>query len=274
MKEILSLNIGGESIYAEKHAVEDAKAVITIIHGLGEHIGRYEYFISELNESGYTVYGLDLYGHGQSGGIRGYLDDFDRFIDEAVYLVNFAKSENPDKKHFLFGHSMGGCIVSTVGERTKDLVDGIILSGACTDVPPAAVKLQGIIKLISKIAPKAKMGNSLGELVSRDKAVVDNYNTDPLNLKKLTFSLYNQFCVIAANASRDNAKEFSYPVIILHGTDDKLSDPSASENFYKNISSEDKTLKMYKGLYHEILNEPEKDEVISDIVSWLEGHIN
>ncbi|MBR6800547.1 MAG: lysophospholipase [Eubacteriaceae bacterium] len=273
MKEVLSLNIGGETIYAEKHAVEGAKAVITVIHGLGEHIGRYAYFIGKLNESGYTVYGLDLYGHGQSGGMRGYLDDFQRFVDEAIYLVNYAKAENPDKKHFLFGHSMGGCIVSTVGEQTDGLVDGIILSGACTDVPPSAAKLQGAIKVLSKIAPKAKLGNSLGEFVSRDKDVVEYYNTDPLNLKKLTFSLYNQFCVIGANNSRDNAGKFSYPVIILHGSEDKLSDPQASVNFYNNISSSDKSLKMYEGLYHEILNEPEKDEVISDILAWLEERV-
>lgn len=273
MKEVLSLYIGGERIYSEKHTADAPKAVITIVHGLGEHIGRYHYFIEKLNEAGFSVYGLDLYGHGQSGGLRGYLDDFQRFVDEAIYLIDYAKSENPDIPCFLFGHSMGGCIASTVGEQTDNLVDGIILSGACTDVPPSAAKLQGVIKILSKIAPKAKLGNSLGQFVSRDKDVVENYNTDPLNLKKLTFSLYNQFCVIGANNSRDNAPEFSYPVYILHGTDDKLADPKASENFYKNCSSQDKTLKMYDGLYHEILNEPEKDEVIADIISWLCKHI-
>ncbi len=273
MKEILNLTIGGESIYAEKHAVSDPKAVIVIIHGLGEHIGRYHWFIGKLNEAGFTAYGLDLYGHGQSSGDRGYLDEFQRFVDEAIYLVDYAKAENPSVPVFLFGHSMGGCIVSTVGEQTCGLVDGIILSGACTDVPPAAKKLQGIIKVLSKIAPKGKLGNSLGEFVSRDKAVVENYNTDPLNLKKLTFSLYNQFCVVGANNSRDNAGKFTYPVIILHGSEDKLSEPSASVNFHKNISSSDKTLKMYEGLYHEILNEPEKEIVAKDIISWVGEHI-
>lgn len=273
MKEILSLNIGGESIYAEKHTAENAKAVVTIIHGLGEHIGRYSYFIEKLNEAGISVYGLDLYGHGQSGGMRGYLDDFQRYVDEAIYLVDYAKAEYHDLPHFLFGHSMGGCIVATVGEQTYGLVDGIILSGACTDVPTSAARLQGIIKVLSKIAPKAQMGNSLGEFVSRDKAVVENYNTDPLNLKKMTFALYNQFCVRGANAARDNAGKFSYTVLILHGTDDKLSDMNASKNFYERISSEDKNIILYDGLYHEILNEPEKDKVISDILSWLNEKI-
>ncbi len=273
MKEILNLSIGGEYIYAEKHTADDPKAVITIIHGLGEHIGRYHYFIEKLNEAGFSVYGLDLYGHGQSSGIRGYLDDFQRFVDEAIYLVDYARAENPSVPVFLFGHSMGGCIVSTVGEQTYDLVDGILLSGACTDTPPAAKKLQGAIKVLSKIAPKAKLGNSLGEFVSRDKEVVDLYNTDPLNLKKLTFALYNQFCVIGANNSRDNAGKFTYPVLIMHGTEDKLSEPQASINFYNNISSQDKSLKMYEGLYHEILNEPEKDEVIKDIIAWLDERL-
>lgn len=273
MKEILNLNIGGESIYAEKYTSDSPRAVISIIHGLGEHIGRYHYFMEKLNEAGFSAYGIDLYGHGQSGGKRGYLDSFQRFVDEAVYLVDFAKAENPGVPHFLFGHSMGGCIVANVGEQTEDLVDGIILSGACTDVPDAAKNLQWLFRFLSKIVPGMYVRVPLGELLSRDREIVDNYNADPLNLQKRTISLYNEFCVIGANNARDNAADFSYPVIIMHGTEDKLADPQVSRNFCENISSADKTLKMYEGLYHEIINEPEKDEVIGDIVSWIENRI-
>ncbi|MBE6039077.1 MAG: alpha/beta hydrolase [Anaerofustis stercorihominis] len=264
----------GTKLYSYKSIVENSKAVICIVHGLGEHCGRYDYFTQKLNDAGYSVYSFDLYGHGQSEGKRGYLDRFDRYVDEAVSLVNIAKSENPGKKVFLFGHSMGGCVAAYTGEREKGLVDGVILSGACTDTPPAAAKLTGIIKILGSIAPNATLGNSLGDLVSRDPAVVELYNTDPLNLKKLTFALYKQFCVLGTSHVKNNAKSFSYPVLILHGGEDKLSDPSASVNFEKNISSQDKTLKIYDGLFHEILNEPEKDEVINDILIWLSERVN
>lgn len=261
----------GLNIHCETNHVHSCKAVVIIVHGFAEHLGRYEYVTEFLNKAGYCVYRFDNEGHGKSDGLTGHLDDFMKYINTTDLIVEKVKEDYPDKPIYMLGHSMGGFIAAIYGIEFPDKLNGQILSGAATALNPSIKGLTGaFIKLSNRIFPKLRIKNDLSLLISRDQDIVKKYQDDPMVFKKATAGLYHAFLVKGTEYLIRRTPDYKYPCLILHGEEDKIIDPKASQSFYNRIASNDKKLKIYPNLYHEIFNEFEKDSVLKDVTDWLD----
>lgn len=260
-------------IFYQKDIPEVPKAVVIIVHGLCEHSGRYDYVTQKFNEAGFIVYRFDNRGHGKSGGEQGYVEDFQYFFDDTAKIVKIAAEQYEDFPIFMLGHSMGGFITAGYGMKYPDILEGQILSGAAL---LENEKLTGEIKKDDYFEkhPDEKAPNALSDLICRDKEVVKKYEEDPLILKETSIKLLGEAFVKGAKWIEENIENYKYPCLILHGEDDQIVSSDSAEWFYENIPVGDKTIKIYENCYHEILNEKEeKDDVIADIVNWIEDKI-
>ena len=257
----------GTKLRLRKDVVENPKALVVISHGLCEHLNRYDYFTKKLNESGYSVYRYDQRGHGKSEGKKVFFSDFNQLPDDTDVFINIAREENNRKKVFLFGHSMGGETAALYGTKYPGKTDGIIMSGALTHYNNPLMGDQ----LPMKAPVDTYVPNALGDGVCSDPKVIEAYINDPLVEKQISVGLINQIYEGVQWIKR-NAVNFIDPVLILHGANDGLVSVKDSLELYQEIKSKDKSLRIYANLFHEILNEPCKDEIIYDIVLWLNKH--
>ena len=260
----------GIDLLVKQSLVENPRAVVVIVHGICEHSGRYDHVVSNLNEYGYSVYRFDLRGHGRSGGERAFVDDLQVLIDDAESVVNLARKENPDLPLFMLGHSMGGLISAIYGVKYPDKIKGQVFSGAPVIILPAVKGLQSFDYNAQAHSP---IPNSLSNVVSRDPKVVEDYAKDPLVLKEFTMKLMGEVFIKGGKWIMDNMASYAYPCLILHGGADQIVPPEASKHFFEHVGSKDKDMKIYDGLFHEILNEPEKKMVMDDINRWIKAHI-
>ena len=257
-------------LYFKKDIPEEPKAMVVIVHGLCEHLGRYDYLTERFKAFGYGVYRYDNRGHGKSGGEKGYIDDFMNFIDDANEVVDLVKEEYPDVPVFMLGHSMGGFIAAAYGAKYTDKLRGQILSGAATILLPIFKDLK---KVDFDAHPRVKVPNALSSIICRDEDVVKAYDEDPLVLKETNQKLLGETFVRGPAWLEGNIKNYTYPCLILHGEDDRIVTSTASDWMFKEISSKDKELKLYNGFFHEILNEKDKETVIGDIKEWIDKRI-
>lgn len=258
----------GTELFCQKDVAENPKATVVIVHGLAEHFGRYDYLKDKLLSEGINVYRFDNRGHGRSGGEKGYVESFMDYVDDADLVVQRAKDENENLPVFLMGHSMGGFISGVYGIKYRNRVKGIVLSGAAVGMLPGFDQLEQAAAL----DPRTPVPNNLTSLICSDERVVKAYDEDPLVLKEYTIKLQIELGAGIMWILK-NIKEFEYPCLIMHGGSDSIVPKACSENFYASISSKDKTLKIYDGMYHEILNEFEKDKVIDQVKEWLVARI-
>ncbi|MDL2310537.1 alpha/beta hydrolase [Peptostreptococcaceae bacterium OttesenSCG-928-C18] len=255
----------------EDNSVDNPKAIIVIVHGFAEHIGRYDYLTKKLNDNGYSVFRYDARGHGLSLSKLGHMKDYSEMVDDLFEIVNFLKNNNQNIKIFTIGHSMGGNIAANFGIKFPNILEGQLFSGAALENIQSATGIKkSLLKISSKLFNKLYIPNPVDDAISSDKNVVYEYMKDPLVLKRATIGFLNQFIIKATENIWENVERYSYPCFIGHGVDDRVVLKEASENFYKCISSEDKTLKLYDSLYHEIFNEQQKDYVIKDYIDWLD----
>ena len=261
----------GVDLYTCRNIPENPQAVAVIVHGLCEHSGRYDYVAARLNSAGFTVYRFDNRGHGKSGGERGYVKDFHDFIEDAAQIVDMARNQNPQLPVFTLGHSMGGFIAAGYGIQYPGRLAGQIFSGAATMIQPLLAGLEGVDFSANARDP---IPNALSAQVSRDPNIVEAYVNDPLNLKEFTTWLMSEVLIRGARWLMDQTPSYNYPCLILHGGGDQIVAPDSSKQFYERIASKDKSIKIHDGLYHEILNEPEKDTVIADITEWMTKRLN
>lgn len=250
------------------------RATIVLVHGLGEHSGRYEHVARRLNERGFSVHAIDHEGHGRSDGRRGHIDRFSRYLDGVEALLDAVSEEEGGRPRFLLGHSMGGLIAALFVLRHPSAFEGCVLSGplVTSDAePPAIVML--LNRLLAVIAPRLGILKLDASAVSRDPEVVAAYIADPLvHGGKVTTRLVNELFVAAA-ALLDNARGIELPLLLLHGEADRLTSPEGSKRLHALVGAEDKTIRLFPGLYHEIFNEPEKDAVLDEVLSWLDSHL-
>ena len=249
-------------------------AVVLLVHGLGEHSGRYAHVAEHLTERGFAIYTLDHYGHGKSDGHAGFVERFSVYLDGVGALLEKARDEQPDVPFFLIGHSMGGLIAATYLLDNQDAFTACVLSGPAlkTDQAPPALLL-ALNRLLSKLVPTLPMIQLDVSGVSRDPAVVDAYVSDPLVFHgKLSARLIAELSA-TMDDTLSRAGEIRIPLILLHGEKDVLTAPSGSQEMFDNVSSDDKTLKIYPGLFHEIFNEPEKETVLLEMSAWLEAQL-
>jgi alpha-beta hydrolase superfamily lysophospholipase len=252
----------------------EPQAVVVLTHGHGEHSGRYVHVGQALSAAGYAVYAYDLRGHGKSGGPRGHTPRYDVLLDDLQLVWGWAEKENPGKKLFIYGHSMGGQITLNFALRRKPQAAGVIVSApwlTLTYMPPAWKVT--LAKVLSNILPTftQKTGLDAAVKMAHDDA---HLNSLPdLNLTHTFMSARMGFDVLAAaDDALAHAIDFKYPLLILHGDADGAMNPAGSKQFYERASSTDKTLKLYPGLFHEVHNETERTVVLSDVVGWLERH--
>jgi alpha-beta hydrolase superfamily lysophospholipase len=248
------------------------RGTVVLVHGYAEHCGRYDHVAAYLTGRGYAVYALDLRGHGRSEGPRTLVRSFNEYLDDVDALLARVR-EHASAPLFLLGHSMGGCIVSLSAVTRRPAVAGIVLSGAVLQ-PPRGVQalLLRVLALVAKPFPRLGLTTLDSALVSRDPAEVAKYDADPLNYRGKVPLGTAIAMMRAVGMIRKRAPSITAPLLILHGSTDGLADPEGSHWLYEHAGSGDKMRKVYEGLYHEILNEPEKDLVMSDIAAWLDRH--
>lgn len=268
--------VAERSIYYQCWEPESApRALVLVAHGAGEHSARYQPLAQFFTRYSFAVAALDHNGHGYSEGRPGYVNAFDEYLFDLEKFHHLLAARYKDVPMFLFGHSMGGLITSKyLLQHQRDFVGGI-LSGPLikTDLHPGPVKML-LLRAAALLAPRLGMLKLNAEGVSRDPEVVRNYIEDPLvyHGKMSTRMLRELFAGMSAIQS--GAARITLPMLMLHGGADVMTAPEGSRFLYEHISSSDKTLKIYPGLYHEILNEPERAEVMAEILVWCETRVD
>lgn len=251
-----------------------AKAVVCLVHGLGEHSGRYAHVAEALNAAGYTLFGFDLRGHGKSGGARGHTPTYDVLMDDIGRLLDEAAARYPDRPRFLYGHSLGGNLVLNYGLRRKPAIAGVISTSpglrVTNPLPPLQIALA---RVMNKLQPGMQIANGLAlDGLARDPEVIRAYTHDPLVHNKISVRLATGM-LDAGEWAIVHAAEFPLPLLLVHGTADKLTSARATEEFAAKVPAGRCTLKLWEGFYHETHNEPEKAEVLAYMVNWLHGKL-
>jgi len=267
---------GGRHIFEQWWRPDNAqpRGVVAICHGFAEHGGRYAEVAQYFADRGYVTEALDLRGHGRSDGVRVHVRSFNEYLNDLDRFLTNVRLRNPGLPVVLLGHSMGGGIAALyVIARQPDLA-GVVLSGPA--VGSDFVKLSGARRLMLKamaVAPRLRLPSLPATAVSRDPEVVRRYEEDPLVFRGGSTIAHAMAGVRAITRASRDMEQFSLPLLIVHGTADSLVPVAGSEELYRRAQSSDKALKLYEGLYHEVLNEPERLEVLGDIVSWLDERL-
>ena len=252
----------------------EVRAVLLIVHGLGEHSGRYMNLVNHFIPLGYAVYGLDQPGHGKSEGMRKNIERFEDYADTLKVYLTSVQQRQPGKLVVLVGHSMGELIGAFYLLDHQAEVAGAVLSGIIAKVPantsPATVALG---KMLSGIAPRLRFLALDIPGLCRDPSVVQAYIDDPLvYCGKATVRLAAEL-LRATQHIQAEAATIRLPVLLLQGSADRIVDPEGARMLYDAVGSEDKTLKIYDEMYHEVYNEPERATVLHDVEIWLEARV-
>ncbi|MGB3371806.1 MAG: lysophospholipase [Rhodococcus sp. (in: high G+C Gram-positive bacteria)] len=244
--------------------------LLVLSHGLGEHARRYDHVIAELGKLGLVVYAPDHRGHGRSGGKRLELKSWSDYIVDLHELFRIARAAHPDTKNFLLGHSMGGAIALSYALEYQSELDGLMLSGPAVVLGDGTPKiLIPIGKILGRIAPGVPVQSLASADVSRDPAVVAAYDSDPLvHHGKVPAGLASQL-VGAMESYPALLPSLTLPVLLQHGSEDRLADVSGSRMIAEKAGSTDLTIQVYDGLFHEVFNEPEQEKVLGDLIAWL-----
>lgn len=252
---------------------ETSKAVINLVHGFGEYSERYDYWAKQFNEKGFVVHAIDYRGHGRSDGRRGHINQFDDFINDIDVLVKESKKLYPDLPQFIYGHSLGGNIVTNYILKRENNFKGVIISSPWYKLSfdPSALMLF-FARIMNRIYPKFTQNSNLDvKSLTHDKKIVEAYVADPLVHEKISakmfYEIYN-----AGHWVLENTDKISFPVLVQHGNDDKITSYKASKEFAEkaNKINKDITYKEWDGMYHELHNEIEKDKVFEFVARWIE----
>ena len=260
----------GMELYLKCDYPEKPKGVVVIVHGGFEHQGRYQWVSEQLVGFGYTTYRYDNRGHGRSSGTRGYVSNYEPYLDDCNFIVELAKSENKGLPVFTLGHSMGGFITGGYGAKYPGKVQGQIYSGPA--FKPAAITLQ-FVKMDIDARGFEECLNEISEMICSVKSIVDDYTSDPWNLHAYSLAYFiglSQGLVWLD----ENMEKNTNPFIIFHGEKDILVPTETSEEFMRRSPANDKDLVIYKEMLHEILNEDAvKEEIMEQMRKWMDARI-
>ncbi len=250
------------------------KAILLVVHGVAEHSGRYMNPVNYFVPKGYAVYSFDLRGHGKSDGKRSYVERFSYYLDDLQTFYNLVRAENPNTEIFMVGHSMGSTISIDYALEHQRELQGLIISGttlkAGASISQAAIMAA---KILSVIMPKMGVTALDSNGISRDKAVVEAYVNDPLNYTGKLSARFGVELLKTMGMLQKRLSEITLPILIMQGSQDRISDPSSSKMLFDGVSSKDKTMKIYEGFYHEIFNDPDRQQVFVDMEAWLKAHV-
>lgn len=264
--------IDGDNIALQDWPLEPGKpvrAVVILIHGLGEHAGRYEQLADRLNDWGFAVRGYDQYGHGESGGARGGLPTETRLLDDLVDIVDSTRARmEPETPLILLGHSLGGLVAARFVALALRPVDGLVLSSPALDLGLGLVQ-KLLLAVLPKIAPNLRLGNGLDPaLISHDPAVVAAYRADQQVHDRISARLA-RFMADAGPATLALAPTWKVPTLLLYAGADKLVNPAGSRAFAAAAPKPMVSSRCFEGLYHEIFNEIEAEPVFAELEQWL-----
>ena len=248
------------------------RAVVVIVPGFNSHSGYYEWVAEQLTTRGFAAYAIDLRGRGQSEGERFYVDRFEDYVSDVHTLVALVRSRDAGLPIFLLGHSAGGVVACLYAAEHQAELAGLICESFAFKVPAPDVALS-LLKGLSHVAPHAHVLRLKNEDFSRDPAIVHQMNADPLIADEKQPTQTVAQMVRADQRLEREFPNFKLPLLILHGTSDKATKPTGSRQFYDSAGSRDKTLKLYDGAYHDLLNDTDRDRVMSDVTTWIESHV-
>lgn len=264
---------GGLKIFVRSWRPEGkARGVVAIVHGFNSHSGHYLWVAAQLVASGLAVYALDLRGRGKSDGERFWVEKFSDYLSDVHALVMLAKSREPGLPVFILGHSAGGVISCVYTLEHQAELAGLVCESFAFQVYAPDFALAAL-KGLSHIAPHAHVLKLPNEGFSRDPKVVQAMNDDPLIAHEVQPTHTVAEMVRADERLKKEFPLITLPVLILHGAADKVTRPGGSQFFFDTVGSADKTLKLYEGHVHDLLNDNDKERVMKDIKSWILEHL-
>jgi acylglycerol lipase len=254
------------------HSAAQPRAAVVIIPGFNSHSGYYVWVAEQLVGQRLAVYAIDLRGRGNSEGARFYVDDFSDYVSDVAALVGLVRSREPGLPLFLLGHSAGGVVACLYALDHQKALNGLICESFAYELPAPRLALSAIKKL-SHLAPHANVLSLKNEDFSRDPKTVQAMNQDPLIAHESQPAETLAALIRADERLRQSFQCLTVPILILHGTADKAAKPSGSQHFYELAGSSDKTLRVYEGGFHDLLNDLGKEEVIGDVERWIDAHM-
>jgi alpha-beta hydrolase superfamily lysophospholipase len=264
--------VKGMRIFYRSWRPAGAKAVVIVSHGFNAHSGQYLWVGSELASKGYAVWALDHQGRGLSDGERFYVDRLTDWTDDLHSFVGLARAAHPGLPVFLLGHSAGGVIACSYCLEHQDQLAGLICESFAYRVPAPDFAI-AVLKGISHLAPHAHVLKLKNEDFSRDPAVVAAMNADPLIADETQPTRTVAELARADDRLREGFPAITLPVLIVHGSLDRATKPEGSREFFERTGSKDKVLKIYEGHFHDLLNDLGREEVLADMLAWLDARV-
>jgi alpha-beta hydrolase superfamily lysophospholipase len=250
----------------------EPKAILPIVHGHGEHSGRYGNVVNWFVPRGYAVYAFDLRGHGHSAGPQGHINEWAEYREDTGAFLRFVQSREPSRPIFLIGHSLGGLITLEYVLRNPKGLAGVIVSGPVLAQVGISPVLIALARALSHVLPRLTLRTGLDvTALSRDPAVVEAYVSDPLVHSWGTPRLGSEV-TRATEWVQAHTAEMEIPCLILHGSADRLAPPEGSRAFYENMTLADKELHVLEDTYHEVLNDVGHEQVMTAVEGWLDRH--
>jgi alpha-beta hydrolase superfamily lysophospholipase len=268
---------GGLNLYYQNwNPGGEIRAILAIVHGLGGHSGLYGNIVEHLLPQQYAIYGVDLRGHGQSPGQRGYINSWSEYRDDVRGFIQMIQQQNPELPIFLFGHSMGGMIVLEYALRypeDKSALQGVIVvAPSVGEVKVSSLRVL-LGKILSQVWPTFSLNTGLDMTAgSRDPEVIAGYAQDPLRHTRATARFSTEFFTTLAWINT-HAQEWQVPLLILHGSADRIVLSEGSRSFYECVNYTDKQRIEYPGAYHDLHCDINYQEVLNDLSNWMDQHL-
>lgn len=251
---------------------EKPRAVIIIVPGFNAHSGYYAWVAEQFVATGLAVYAVDLRGRGNSDGERFYVENFEDYVSDIEAVVKVARSRESNLPFFLLGHSAGGVVSCLYTLDHQPELAGLICESFAHELPAPDFAL-AVFKGLGHLAPHAHILHLPNERFSRDPKVVEAMNQDPLIAHETQPTRTMAALVRADERLKKEFPLITLPVLILHGTADKNTKPSGSQHFYDMVASKDKTLKLYEGGFHDLLNDIDKEAIFAEIKNWIAARL-
>jgi len=272
-QEFTFFGAGTTTLWGQYWRPQVPRAVLLIVHGFGEHSGRYAYLLPSLTTAGYAVYALDHRGHGRSPGKRGHIDRFDEYLDDVAALSAFAQAASPNLPVALLGHSLGGLIALIYAIRNPSGLTGVVASAPLLTKPNISPLLLTVAQLLSRVAPNFALDAGLnGTTISRDPAEVERYISDPHVHAKSTARAGSEI-MRAVDWAQAHAGDLAVPLLLYHGDADPLVPIEGSRRFFAAVQERDKQFLERPGGYHESHNDLGRAELFALLVAWLNAHL-
>ena len=268
------LSFDKSKIIYREWLVKQPQANVVIVHGAGEHSSRYKHVVEHFNQQNFNVFTWDARGHGESDGQRGYVENWDCFRKDIQCYFDAIRTSFVGQPVFLLGHSLGGLkVLEYLLHQPNETIRGAICSSPAIGKIGISPILMGLSKVLTHLTPRLSLNTGLDySAISRDPLWLKSTQQDSLYHSRGTPRLAVEV-VKAANWVQSHADKLNCPILMIHGTADKICDIGGTRQFMENTKQGDKTVLEYKGGYHELFNDIERERVLADVQSWIEARL-